>query len=60
MYEKLGYVVYRRVKEYYQDDGKPEDGLGIKRSLFLFILMFNLDPSSLFTCILLLLIVSYE
>jgi ribosomal protein S18 acetylase RimI-like enzyme len=30
MYEKLGYVVYRRVKEYYQDEnGKHEDGLGI-------------------------------
>jgi N-terminal acetyltransferase B complex catalytic subunit len=25
MYEKLGYVVYRRVKDYYQD----EDGLGM-------------------------------
>jgi N-terminal acetyltransferase B complex catalytic subunit len=32
MYEKLGYVVYRRVKEYYHDDGKPEDGLDMRKS----------------------------
>jgi N-terminal acetyltransferase B complex catalytic subunit len=39
MYEKLGYKTYRRVKDYYQDEGaRKEDGLDMRKS------MIKLDP----------------
>ena len=35
LYEKLGYVVYRRVLGYYSNPGQPdEDGLDMRKSLF--------------------------
>eukprot|EP01125_Pyxidicula_operculata_P010475 TRINITY_DN3445_c0_g1_i1.p1 TRINITY_DN3445_c0_g1~~TRINITY_DN3445_c0_g1_i1.p1 ORF type:complete len:191 (-),score=15.89 TRINITY_DN3445_c0_g1_i1:45-617(-) len=39
MYEKLGYSVYRRVLEYYQDEGgRQEDGLDMRKAVL------SLDP----------------
>eukprot|EP01126_Amoeba_proteus_P046928 TRINITY_DN5328_c0_g1_i4.p1 TRINITY_DN5328_c0_g1~~TRINITY_DN5328_c0_g1_i4.p1 ORF type:complete len:133 (-),score=15.06 TRINITY_DN5328_c0_g1_i4:361-759(-) len=36
MYEKLGYITYRRVKDYYHDEGgKKEDGLGVFLAILL-------------------------
>jgi len=42
MYEKLGYKTYRKVKDYYQDEGaRQEDGLDMRKS------MLKLDPNKI-------------